>query len=75
MRDYSNYNKDAFKYQLRNTPWENCLKHPNINSAWNSFKNNLTTIVNTHAPLVEKASSWKRKSVDESRNKTQNKFT
>ena len=54
VRDYSNYNKGAFKFQLRNIPWENCLKHPDINSAWNSSK------------ITLKVSSWKRKSVDES---------
>ena len=27
VRDYKNYDKESFKYQLRNTPWENCLKH------------------------------------------------
>ena len=52
VRDYKNYDKESFKYQIRNTPWENCLKHADVNSAWNCFKEYLTSVVNTH--VVEK---------------------
>ena len=54
VRDYSKYNRNTFKDELRNVPWENCLKQPDVNSAWNMFKRYVTTAVDTHTPLVER---------------------
>lgn len=53
-RDYSKYNKDHFKDELRNVPWKNCFVEDNMNSSWNLFKHYLTIVINKHAPLVER---------------------
>ena len=54
IRDYSQYNKEGFKTDLRNAPWENVFNKSNFNSSWNEFKNIFTNIVNGHVPLKEK---------------------
>ena len=54
VRDYSNYDVNRFKADLRNTPWENCLHKNNINSAWDGFKTLLHNVIDIHAPLIEK---------------------
>ena len=53
-RDYSKYNKQYFKDELRNVLWENCLVQEDVNSSWNLFKHYLTNVINKHAPLVER---------------------
>ncbi|XP_057302635.1 uncharacterized protein LOC130636806 [Hydractinia symbiolongicarpus] len=53
-RDYSKFNKDLFKNELRNVPWKNCFVEDNMNSSWNLFKHYLTIVINKHAPLVER---------------------
>ena len=54
VRDYSKFNVDNFKNDLRNAPWANIFMQNNMNSAWNEFKSELTAIINRHAPLKEK---------------------
>ena len=54
VRDYSKFNVDNFKNDLRNAPWANMFLQNNMNSAWNEFKSELTAIINRHAPLKEK---------------------
>ena len=68
VRDYSKYNKDSFKEELRKTPWEECLRQPNVNSCWNLFKVFLTNIINKHCPIVSKklrgkANPWMTKNI------------
>ncbi|XP_057308103.1 uncharacterized protein LOC130645960 [Hydractinia symbiolongicarpus] len=53
-RDYSKYNKEDLKNEIRNVPWENCLTVTDLNQAWNLFKYYLSTAINKHAPLKEK---------------------
>ena len=48
--DYSKFNVDDFKNDLRNAPWANMFMQNNVNSTWNEF----TAIINRHAPLKEK---------------------
>ena len=52
-RNYSKYDKECFKNDLRNIPWENCILQHDVNAAWNLFKDYVTTAVENHAPLVE----------------------
>ena len=54
VRDYSKFNVDNFKNDLRNAPWANMFLQNNMNSAWNEFKSELTAIISRHAPLKEK---------------------
>jgi hypothetical protein len=54
VRDYSKYNREDLKNEIRNLPWENCLFITDFNQAWNVFKIYLVTAINKHAPLKEK---------------------
>ena len=54
VREYSNFNNDHFKKDLRYAPWAKMFMQNNLNSAWNEFKSELPAIVNLHAPLTEK---------------------
>ena len=54
VHDHRKYDIDSFKNELRNTPWENCLAEPDVNTAWNLFKYYLTNAVDNHAPLIER---------------------
>lgn len=52
-RNYKHYSKDAFKSDLRGLPWEDILSG-DLNSAWNTFKDLISSIVNKHAPMFER---------------------
>ena len=52
--DYSKFNVDDFKNDLRNAPWANMFMQNNMHSTWKKFKSELTAIINRHAPLKEK---------------------
>ena len=52
--DYSKFNVDDFKNDLRNAPWANMFMQNNMNSAWNEIKSELIAIINRHAPFKEK---------------------
>jgi hypothetical protein len=63
VRDYSKYDNEAIKTELRNMPWENCMLLADFNSAWNLFKHYLTLVINKHVPQIEikirgKQSPW-----------------
>ena len=53
VRDYSKYNADHLKDELRQMPWENCLRL-DFNTGWNLFKQYLISCIDKHAPLKEK---------------------
>ena len=53
IRDYSKYNADHLKDELRQMPWENCLRL-DFNTGWNLFKQYLISCIDKHAPLKEK---------------------
>ena len=48
------YDKLKFKQDLREEKWINVLKQPDINNAWFAFKSILTSLVDRHAPKVER---------------------
>lgn len=54
VRDYSKYDKEAVKNELREIPWENCLATVNVNDAWNLFKRYIKLVINKHAPLKDR---------------------
>ena len=53
-RDYSKYDKETFKQDLRNAPWINVIAEKSFNTAWSLFKNILTDIINKYAPVKVK---------------------
>ena len=53
-RNYSKYNRDEFKSDLRKIPWEKCFQQTDFNTAWNLFKSYVINTVNKHAPVIEK---------------------
>ena len=58
MRDFSKYNKEAFKYDLQNVDWVEVFQagriNERINVGWDLFKQTLTTVIDRHAPFVER---------------------
>ena len=62
-RDYSRYDKEQFKANLRAIPWENCFVQDEFNRGWDLFKHYLISTIDKHVPLKEKqvrgiASPW-----------------
>ena len=55
-RNYRKYDKSSYKDDVKNIPWGYTTSQ-DINTEWNSFKNQLIQCVNKHAPLVEKTVS------------------
>ena len=53
-RDFRNLNHDSLINDLNSANWENLYSSSDVNSAWDIFKNVLTTTFNRHAPIVEK---------------------
>ena len=51
-RNYKYYSKDAFKSDLGGLSWEDILSD-DFNTAWSSFKELISNIVNKHAPKFE----------------------
>ena len=54
IRDYSKFDTENYKNDLRNTQWENMFLTQDINGAWNIFKTLLSYVIKKHAPLREK---------------------
>ena len=52
-RDYSKYNKDNLKNEIRDLPWEQCLT-TEFNQGWNLFKHFILSTLNKHCPTKEK---------------------
>ena len=53
-RDYSKYNKELYKNDLRQVPWQHVINETSLNKAWTLFKNYLSDVIHKHAPLKEK---------------------
>ena len=53
MHDYKNYNIEALKQDLNNTPWEICFKDRSLNRAYEPFKSIHISIINKHCPLKQ----------------------
>eukprot|EP00112_Aurelia_sp_Birch-Aquarium-sp1_P015852 Seg3541.2 transcript_id=Seg3541.2/GoldUCD/mRNA.D3Y31 product="hypothetical protein" protein_id=Seg3541.2/GoldUCD/D3Y31 len=57
-RDFSKYNKEAFKDDLQNVDWVEVLQtgeiNERINAGWDLFKQKLTAVIDRHAPFVER---------------------
>ena len=53
-RDYSKFQHQTYKNDLRNAPWELVLYETSLNKAWSLFKTLLKNIVDKHAPVKEK---------------------
>ena len=57
MRDFSKYNKEAFKDDLQKIDWVEVLQaggiNDRINDGCNLFKQKLTAVIDRHAPSVE----------------------
>ena len=53
-RDYSKFNEQLYKIDLRNLPWENVVNIIYLNKAWNLFKNLIDSVINIHTPLKER---------------------
>jgi len=54
VRNYSKYNIENFKNELRQIPWDHCFAEENFDCSWNLFKLYLTNVINKHCPLTEK---------------------
>ena len=58
MRDFSKYNKEAFKDDLQEIDWVEVFPaggiNERINDGWNLFKQKLTAVIDRHAPFVER---------------------
>ena len=52
-RDYSYYDTKALNSELNKVPWENVVKIQKTNTAWNLFKEYLSTTIEKFAPLKE----------------------
>ncbi|CAB4011690.1 Hypothetical predicted protein [Paramuricea clavata] len=50
----ANCNVSQFKSDLREIPWETLINENDVQASWDLFKQTLTTIINRHAPLIEK---------------------
>ena len=53
-QNYAKYNEANFKDDLKNAPWKDVFIEADINTAWNKFKQILKSVVNKHAPPVER---------------------
>ena len=53
-RDYSQYNIEVLKSELRNISWLPILSENDTNKSWCMFKQQLSSIVEKHAPMKEK---------------------
>ena len=53
-RDYSKYNCDNFRSDLKNLPWQKISNFDDVNSAWFHFKDLFTSVVDKHAPVIER---------------------
>ena len=54
-RCYAKYNKVSYQNDLINLDWSDVINLDDANSAWSLFKNKLMSIMNAHAPPVEKS--------------------
>ena len=55
-RDYSKYNKENLKNELRDIPWEKCLVTADFNQGWNLFKHYILSTLGKSCPIKEKKS-------------------
>ena len=57
-RDFSKYNKEAFKEDLQNIDWVEVFQagriNDTINVGWDLFKQKLTAVIDRHTPFVER---------------------
>ena len=53
-RNFSKYQPDKFRNDIKSVNWKNALHDKDFNSAWHYFKNILCEIVNKNAPRKEK---------------------
>ena len=53
-RDYSKYDKEAFKNDLQSVDWMDVLFAGEIHNWWNLFKRKLAAVLDRHAPFIEK---------------------
>ena len=54
LRDFSKYDVNEYKEDLRNTPWETSFIFHDFNSAWDHFKSLLLSVIDKHAPITQK---------------------
>jgi hypothetical protein len=53
-RNYSNYDQNALRNDLKGNDWTEFYKQSNVNAAWKILKDTLYNAFNTHAPLILK---------------------
>ncbi|XP_057299539.1 uncharacterized protein LOC130630163 [Hydractinia symbiolongicarpus] len=53
-RNYTNYNHDDFLKELNKQNWKHLYTLTDVISAWSYFKNILLTVIDKHAPLIQK---------------------
>ena len=53
-RNYRKYEKKQFQNELREQPWASVLNSNDANIAWSAFKSIFNSLVDKHAPLVER---------------------
>ena len=53
-RDYSKFNVENFKNDLRNLPWERVINTTVFNKGWDIFKELIVSVINIHAPIKQK---------------------
>ena len=53
-RSFKNFDEQAFLEDLGNTDWHNVINASNIDDATTAFNDNITSVLNNHAPYVRK---------------------
>ena len=59
-RNYSNYNPNDLRDELRNVNWDIVYNEQNPNKAWRSMKETLKENIDRHAPIITKRIKAKR---------------
>ena len=54
MRNFAKYNGKAYMKDLADLPWDCIQNEKDTNKAWDTFKELLLSVINKHAPLIEK---------------------